>query len=239
MVSKTRFQETSWAYPISWDRSIVNTAITRFISDTYVTALYCSVLQCVSNTSCHSLVLQCVAVCYSVLQCVAVGCSGLQCVAACCSVFQILHVTVLCCSVLCRRVLQSVAEWCSVLQCVAVCCSVVQCVAVRCNVLQCVAVFVCCNVLQCVAVCCSVLHCVAACCSVLHCVAMCCSVLQCASDTSCRSLVSKHHHEIRPCVDTKKKSTRTCFIWYFQCSKNSNSTPKASSTQTLSFIYIF
>ena len=55
------------------------------------------VLQCVAVcfSVCYS-VIHCVAVCYSVLQCVAVCCSVLQCVAACCSVLQ-------CVASLCKR----------------------------------------------------------------------------------------------------------------------------------------
>ena len=84
-------------------------------------------LQCVAVCgtffcSCVAVVLQRVAVCFSV---VPMCCSVLQCVAVvlqlCCSVF---HCVAVFCSVatVCCSVLQRAAVCCSVLQCVAVCC---------------------------------------------------------------------------------------------------------------------
>ena len=104
------------------------------------------------SRSCHSYVLQCVAVCCSVLQCVAVCCSVLQCVVLCCSVLYCAAYTLNPSSCLLRlNVLQ-----CEVLlkQCVAVCCSVLQ----R-SVLQRFAV--CYRLLQRISACCRVLICVA------------------------------------------------------------------------------
>ena len=99
------------------------------------------VLQCVAV---YCIVLQCVAVCWSVVY----G-SVLQCVAVCCSA----HVKVqghsldevVCRADMCAccRVFQCIAESCSVLQCVAVCCSVLQGIGVRYSVLHVVHMCVC------------------------------------------------------------------------------------------------
>jgi len=88
-------------------------------------------------------VLQCVAVCYSVLQ--RYTCAASMLVSMC----------VVCEMVVCQMMLQSVAVCCSVMQCIVGCLAV--CVVACLNILQGVAV--CCSVLQCVAVCCSELAC--------------------------------------------------------------------------------
>ena len=70
------------------------------------------------------LLLQCVAVYYSMVQCLAVCCSMLQCVAVCCSVLQ--HMRRATCGLQVLSLLQCVAVCCSMLQCVAMCSSVLQ-----------------------------------------------------------------------------------------------------------------
>jgi len=130
-------------------------------------AACCSVLQCVAERQCESVVMvvllgggfqQCGAACCSVLQHVAACCSVLQCVATCCSV----SVRV------CRHRLPSrgmLQECVAVLQCR----SALQCVAGRRSVWQCGTVYG--SVWQCDTGCCSVLQGAAS-------FAVCCSVLQ-------------------------------------------------------------
>jgi len=88
-------------------------------------AVYCCVLQCVSNTPSISIRIGNACMCCGVLQCVAVCYSVLQCIVVCWSVFLTPSPNP---SAPSRYV--SVAVCCSVLQCVTVCCSVLQCVAV-------------------------------------------------------------------------------------------------------------
>ena len=140
----------------------------------------CSVLHCITVSSCSDSNIVAQGMCCSVLQCVAV----------CCAVFQCLPVP---------TATLSKGICCSVLQCVAVCCSVSHCITVSsCSDSNIVAQGMCCSVLQCVAVCCSMSlfwllqhhhsrH-VAVCCSVL---AVCCSV-------SLFRLLQ--HHDSRSCV---------------------------------------